>query len=123
VWDAARGQELLTLKAHTAYVFSVAWSPDGKRLTTGSGDQTAKVWEAASGQEVLTLKGHNGYVLSVAWSPDGKGLATASADGTVQIYAMDIRELLALARKRVTRNLTPEECKRYFQSEKCPPLP
>ena len=123
VWDAATGQELLTLKGHTGYVFSVAWSPDGKRLATGSWDGTAKVWDAASGQELLTLKGHTDVVSSVAWSPDGKRLATASSDGTVQIYAMDIRELLDLARSRVTRNLTPDECQRYFQSNTCPPLP
>jgi WD40 repeat protein len=44
VWDAASGQELLTLKGHSGSVNSVAWSPDGKRLATASGDQTAKVW-------------------------------------------------------------------------------
>ena len=59
----------------------------------------------------------------VAYSPDGKRLATASADGTVQVYAIDIQRLLNLARSRVTRDLTPDECVRYFQTEKCPPLP
>jgi len=59
----------------------------------------------------------------VAYSPDGKRLATASEDKTVQVYAIDIRELLNLARSRVTRDFTPDECQRYFQSEKCPPLP
>lgn len=62
-------------------------------------------------------------VTSVAWSPDGRRLATASGDGTVQIYAMDIHDLLKLARSRVTRDLTPDECLRYFQSTSCPPLP
>ena len=61
--------------------------------------------------------------MSVAWSPDGKRLATASGDETVLIYAMDPHELLKLARSRVTRDLTPAECERYLQSEKCPPLP
>ena len=77
----------------------------------------------ASGKELLTLRGHSGSVNGVAYSPDGKRLATASQDGTVQVYAIDIHELLNLARSRVTRDFTPEECKRYFQSEKCPPLP
>jgi sugar lactone lactonase YvrE len=123
VWDAASGWELLTLKGHTESVVSVAWSPDGRRLATASGDKTAKVWDAGSGQELLTLKGHTDHENSVVWSPDGRRLATASEDHTVQIYAMDIRELLDLARSRVTRNLDADECKRYFQSVTCPPMP
>ena len=58
VWDAATGQEMLTLKGHTVAVSSVAFSPDGKRIVTGSRDKTVKVWDAATGQEMLTLKGH-----------------------------------------------------------------
>jgi WD40 repeat protein len=86
-------------------------------------DRTTIVWDAASGQELLTLMGHVGTVASAAWSPDGTRLATASHDGTVQVYSIDVRDLLDLARKRVTRDFTPDECKRYFQSEKCPPRP
>ena len=123
VWDAANGQELLTLSGHTDGVSKVAWSPDSSRVATASQDQTAKVWDAVNGQELLTLEGHTSYVNSVAWSPDGKQLATASSDLTAQIYAMDVRQLLDLAHKRVTRDFTPDECTRYFQSEKCPPLP
>ena len=59
----------------------------------------------------------------MAFSPDGKRLATANADGTVQVYALDLRELLNLARSRVTRTFTADECQRYFQSGTCPPLP
>jgi len=43
------------LQGHTQAASSVVWSPDGKRLATGSEDKTAKVWDAASGQELLTL--------------------------------------------------------------------
>ena len=101
----------------------MAFSPDGKRLATASDDQTAKVWDAESGKELLTLRGHSGPVNGVAFSPDGKRLATASGDGTVQVYAFSLRELLNLARSRITRTLTAEECQRYFQSGTCPPLP
>jgi hypothetical protein len=86
VWDAAGGRELLTLKGHTGLVYSVAWSPDGRRLATGSMDVTAKVWDAAGGSELLTLKGHTGWVWSVAWSPDGRRLATRSLDGTARVW-------------------------------------
>jgi WD40 repeat protein len=122
VWDAESGKELLTLRGHSGHVNKVAFSPDGKRLATASEDLTAKVWDAESGKELLTLRGHC-PVNKVAFSPDGKRLATANADWTAQVYALDLRELLNLARSRVTRTFTAEECQRYFQSQTCPPLP
>src|SRR5262249_16375450 len=85
-WDAASGQELLTLKGHSGFVRSVAFSPDGKRLASGSDDRTVKLWDTATGQELGALKGHSGTVNLVAFSPDGKRLATGSADSTVKLW-------------------------------------
>jgi WD40 repeat protein len=97
------------------------WLPKNRHY--GSDDRTAKLWDAESGKELLTLPGHSGTVISVAFSPDGKRLAIAGTDGTVQIYALDLGQLLRLARSRVTRPFIAQECQRYFQSETCPPLP
>ena len=69
---------------HTGAVNSVAYSPDGKRIVSGSMDNTVKVWDAAKGQEALSLKGHTGAVTSVAFSPDGKRIVSGSADKTVK---------------------------------------
>jgi len=74
------------LKGHTSLVYSVAFSPDGKVLATGSFDNTAKLWDFASRKELRTLKGHTAPVYCVAWSPDGKLLATASQDKTIRLW-------------------------------------
>jgi WD40 repeat protein len=105
------------------FLNGVAFSPDGQRLATVSWDRTAKVWDATSGQELVTLSGHQDAVTGVAFSPDGKLLATSSFDGTARVYILDIPELFALARSRITRTLTIAECKDYFQAESCPALP
>ena len=48
------------MKGHTSGVSSVAFSPDGTRIVTGSGDKTAKVWDARTATLLLELKGHTG---------------------------------------------------------------
>jgi WD40 repeat protein len=87
VWDAASGQETLTLKGHIGVVLSVAFTADGNRLASASNDNTVKIWDAANGQETITFNGqHTGVFLSVAFSPDGKRLASANANGTIKIW-------------------------------------
>jgi hypothetical protein len=89
VWDAQTGQEVHTLRGHTAGVTSVCFSPDGRRLASASGDLRGgevKVWDAQTGQEALTLRGHTGEVTGVCFSPDGCRLATASEDKTVRVW-------------------------------------
>ena len=77
------------LEGHSNSVRSVAFSPDGRRLATGSSDNTAKIWDLDSGKAVLTLEGHSSSVSSVAFSPDGRRLATGSEDNTAKIWDLD----------------------------------
>jgi tRNA A-37 threonylcarbamoyl transferase component Bud32 len=80
----------LTLLGHTDIVYSVAFSPDGKRILTGCWDNTAKVWDTETGTEILALKGNPLHrVLSVAFSPDGKRILTGSTDGTAKVWDAD----------------------------------
>ncbi|MBE9534235.1 MAG: tetratricopeptide repeat protein [Proteobacteria bacterium] len=121
VWDASSGKKLFPLSGHTGGLPGIAFSPDGTRLATASMDKTAKVWDAVSDRELLTLVGHINWVTDVVFGPDGTRLATASRDGTVRLYALNIEDLVTLARTRVTRSLTSKECKKYLHEVQCPP--
>ncbi len=86
-----------TFVGHTDEVTGVAFSPDGRRILTGSQDKTAKVWDAATGQELFALKGHINGVSSVAFSPDGRRILTGSWDKTAKVWDADKgQELFAL---------------------------
>lgn len=71
---------------HESYVFSVTWSPDGKRIASASNDKTVKVWDAFTGAQPYTYYGHKNTVFGVAWSPDGKRIASVSIDKTAQVW-------------------------------------
>ena len=101
VWDAATGQPhrhadrptpigAAADRPHRAECASVAFSPDGQRIVSGSVDKTVRLWDAATGQPIgAPLTGHTDLVTSVAFSPDGKRIVSGSVDNTVRVWDAD----------------------------------
>ncbi|MCP4284684.1 MAG: TIR domain-containing protein [Gammaproteobacteria bacterium] len=126
VWDITTGNLLYTLdKGHTAQVNSLAFNPQGNQLATASSDKTVMLWNAGAGSEQtpLALPEHAHQVGGVTFSPDGKYLAAAIGDGTVRLHYLDIDDLLAEARLRLSRGWRTEECFIYLHPEQCPSAP
>jgi WD40 repeat protein/serine/threonine protein kinase len=86
IWDLKAGRECPHLEGHTSGVISVAFSPNGRWIATGSGDRTVRMWNAATGRLERTFTGHANIVFAVAFSPDGTRLASSSQDRTVKIW-------------------------------------
>jgi hypothetical protein len=99
VWDADTGKALGgPLLGHTHIVHSVAISPDGTRIVSGSFDKTIQVWDAETGKALgASLQGHTGRVLSVAFSPDGTHIVSGSLDRTIQVWDAEIGMALGAA--------------------------
>src|SRR6478672_449829 len=78
-----------TLVGHSNAVTSVAFSPDGATLASGSEDKTIEMWKLDAGKRWYTLTGHSDWVTCVAFSPDGATLASGGRDKTIQIWDLN----------------------------------
>ena len=75
------------LAGHLSYVLSVAFSPDGSRIVSGSSDNTIRLWDAETGDAIgKPLEGHSNFVYSVAFSPDGSRIVSGSEDNTIRLW-------------------------------------
>jgi WD40 repeat protein/tRNA A-37 threonylcarbamoyl transferase component Bud32 len=79
VWDTTIGTKIGALRGHAGPVYALAYSPDGKRLASGSADKTIRLWEPASAKAMAVLLGHEQPVEWLTYSPDGRFIC--SLDG------------------------------------------
>jgi hypothetical protein len=82
--DTGQAQHQVRIQHH-GEVYAVAFSPDGTRVVTGSGDGTARVVDTVTGSELARID-HKGEVYAVAFSPDGTRVVTGSGDGTARVF-------------------------------------
>jgi WD40 repeat protein/DNA-binding SARP family transcriptional activator len=121
VWDVATGRQIFTISAHTGAVQAVGQSRDGSLLASaGRGDGYVRLWNASDGAPVLTVGDGVSSFTGVALSPDARHVAASAVDGTVRLYVTRIDDLILLARSRVTRTLTLQECLVFLHRETCP---
>jgi WD40 repeat protein/DNA-binding SARP family transcriptional activator len=121
VWDLDSGERVTVLAGPSGGVKDLAFSPDGSRIATASLDGRVRLFDPDTGAQQLVLRGSGCAVEGVAFSPDGTKLASSSQCDGVRIWALDIEDLLEIARREAGRSLTDEECHQHLHMETCPP--
>ena len=93
-------------------------SATGLLATAGGGDSRVKLWNVATGQQVVELTTSAQATAPIAFSPDGSYLVYNDG-GVLRRYLMDVDRLIELAKSRLTRGLTADECRRHLDASQC----
>ena len=81
LWSTASGELLVPPLLHWDWVTALAFSPDGTKLLTGSGDYTARLWSATNGYPIGAVMRHEEVIMDVSFSPDGRDPRPPAATG------------------------------------------
>lgn len=85
LWEVELGQCLYTLTKHSEPVYSVAFSPDGRYLASGSFDKCVHIWNTTTGQLMHSYKGTGG-IFEVCWNAKGDKVGASASDGSVRYF-------------------------------------
>ncbi|MFN6477929.1 NB-ARC domain-containing protein [Nostoc sp. DedQUE07] len=106
------GSLVRILEGHSYWVNTVALTPDGKYVISGSRDKTLKVWDWQTGEQLRTLVGHSDSVYSLALTPDGKYVISGSVDNTLKVWdwqtGEQLRTLVGHSDRVYSLALTPD---------------
>jgi WD40 repeat protein len=120
IWDVESGKRVALLAGPPGGVKDLSYSPDGSRVASASADGLVRLFDAETGALRLRLRGSGCAVEGVAFSPDGTKLAFTSWCDGVRIWALDIDDLLEIARREAGRAITDAECRQYLHVDQCP---
>ncbi|MFO1501043.1 MAG: serine/threonine-protein kinase [Verrucomicrobiota bacterium] len=102
LWETATGKRRAELRGHSANVWRICFSPDGRYLASGSSDQSIRLWEVQSGRLFSVLRGHGDEVWSLAFAPDSRSLVSVDKKGAMLSWKLpdarreDVNSQLAL---------------------------
>jgi tricorn protease-like protein len=89
LYDFASGELKALLNGHGNAVLGLAFSPDSRKLISGSGDFDAIIWDVKTQTLLHRLKGHGAEIYAVGFTPDGRLAVTGSYDNTLRLWNVD----------------------------------
>jgi WD40 repeat protein/tetratricopeptide (TPR) repeat protein len=117
--DADTLEPIRSLRGDTAWVVrGIAFDPTSSQIATASG--TVNVWDVRTGEPTFTPPVEASSVVAFEFTEDGSRIAVVYVDGRIIVYPIALDDAIEIARSRVTRSLTDEECRTYLHVPTCP---
>lgn len=113
ILDSETFDSIRSLRGHTSPVKDGVFDQSGERIATRSLDGTVNVWDADTGALLFTPPSEPSKPMRIWFGEDGSQLIVVYEDGRVLVYPIALSDAIEIARSRLTRSLTPEECQRY----------